>query len=69
MQNNNDAVQANDAEFMGSQSSLDDAIANMCTGDLAAAASSTEKAIQEKENKDLQGYLDDGDEDFLELNY
>lgn len=67
-------------QMMGSQSSLDDAIASMCTDDLMGTECSngnleqTEVEMQQKNNKvvkdNLQQMLDDDeDEDFLALNY
>lgn len=66
--------------MMGSQSSLDDAIANMCTGEMVAMqcnepiSKQTENVIAERETEiaqnDLKGLLDDDDdEDFLALNF
>lgn len=63
--------------MLGSQSSLDDAIANMCTGEFMAQGSKKDDEEQmEKKmgkeniaNNDLHSFLDEGDEDFLELNY
>lgn len=64
--------------MMESQSSLDDAIANLCTDNIIEQSNekysgpAAENGKQEKENvacNDLHGFLDDGDEDFFELNY
>lgn len=63
--------------MMGSQSSLDDAIANMCTDELIEQngkkdSERTENGMQGKENvakNELHDFLDEGDEDFLGLNY
>lgn len=72
-----ESVQAN-IQMMGSQSSLDDAIANLCSDEIFEQSSKkdleqkTENEMQEKENiakNDLQGFLDEDDEDFLALNY
>lgn len=62
--------------MMGSQSSLDEAIANMCSDEIIEEHSKknqeqTENAMQEKENiaKNDLDFLDEDDEDFLALNY
>ncbi len=59
--------------MMGSQSSLDEAIANICTAELIPEQMGN-VIEEEKENtnsqNELKGLLDDdGDEDFLALNF
>ncbi|KAG4066477.1 hypothetical protein HA402_007113 [Bradysia odoriphaga] len=71
-------VQNND-QMLASQSSLDDAIANMCTDELVTQCSNgnseqTATKIEEKENKNAKDNLqrlldDDEDDDFLALDY
>lgn len=66
--------------LLSSQSSLDDAIASMSTDEMTDQSSKPESKrndnaipIQDKENKlgknDLHGLLDDGDEDFVGLDF